>query len=55
MFRLLAGMCGAETETLAVAREFSYFTGTSNGSETFCTLLLYNFLFHPNFSEFLEY
>ena len=24
MIRLLVGMCGAETETLAVAREFSF-------------------------------
>ena len=41
MIRLLVGMCGAETETLAVAREFSFFTRTSNVSETFCTVLLY--------------
>ena len=35
MFRLLVGLCGAETETLAVVRNFTFFTGTSNGSETF--------------------
>ena len=26
--RLLAGMCGAKTETLAVARDFTFFTRT---------------------------
>ena len=41
MIRLLVGMCGAETETLAVAHEFSNFTGTSKGSKTFCIVLLY--------------
>ena len=30
-----------KTETLAVVHEFIFFTGRSNGSETFCTLLLY--------------
>ena len=37
-------MCRTKTETLAVARDFTFFTGKSNGSETFCTLLLYKFL-----------
>ena len=37
-------MCRRKTETLAVARDFTFFTGKSNGSETFCTLLLYKFL-----------
>ena len=45
-------MCSTKTETLAVAREFTFFTGKSNGSETFCKLLLYKFL---NFSVFLEF
>ena len=44
-------MCRTKTETLAVVHEFIFFTGRSNGSETFFTLLLYNFfkfsyLFH---------
>ena len=44
-------MCRTKTETLAVARDFKFFTGRSNGSETFCTLLLYklfkfSYLFH---------
>ena len=34
-------MCRTKTETLAVARDFTFFTGKSNGSEPFCTLLLY--------------
>ena len=34
-------MCRTKTETLAVARDFTIFTGKSNGSKTFCTLLLY--------------
>ena len=45
MIRLLVSMCGAETETLAVAREFSFFTGMSKASETFCTVFLYNFFY----------
>jgi hypothetical protein len=32
---LLVGMCGAETETLAVVRDFTFFTGTSKAYETF--------------------
>ena len=34
-------MCRTKTETLAVARDFTFFTGRSNGSETFCKLILY--------------
>ena len=34
-------MCRTKTETLAVVRDFTFFTGKSNGSQTFCTLLLY--------------
>ena len=30
-------------ETLAVVRDFTFFTGTSNGSETFCTVFIYKF------------
>ena len=49
-------MCRTKTETLAVACDFTFFTGKSNGSKTFCTLLLYKFfkfsnLFH-NFWSF---
>ena len=47
MIRLLVGMCGAGTETLAVAREFSFFTGTSNGSET--SVFLYKCFIFPIF------
>ena len=36
-------MYSTKTETLAVARDFTFFTGKSNGSETFCTLLMYKF------------
>ena len=44
----LFALCRTKTETLAVARDFNFFTGRSNGSETFCTLLLYKLsnLFH---------
>ena len=41
-------MCRTKTETLAVARDFTFFTGRSNGSETFCTLLLYKFFKFSN-------
>ena len=34
-------MCRTKTETLAVVHDFTFFTGKSNGPETFCTLLGY--------------
>ena len=36
-------LCSTKTETLSVAREFTFFTGKSNGYETFCTLIMYKF------------
>ena len=49
-------LCSTKTETLAVAREFTFFTGKSNGSETFCTLLLYKFFkFSYLFHNFRSY
>ena len=38
-----------KTETLAVVRDFTFFTGMSNGSETFCNVFLYKFFIFPNF------
>ena len=32
-----------------------FFTGTSNGSETFCTVFLYKFFIFSNFGRILEY
>ena len=32
-------------------RDFNFFTGTSNGSETFCTVFLYKFFIFPNFGR----
>ena len=48
MSRLLVGICGAKIETLAVVRDFTFFTGTSNGYETFCNVFLYEFFIFPN-------
>ena len=49
-------MCSTKTETLAVVREFRFFTGKSNGSETFCTLLLYKLFKLSNlFHNFWSY
>ena len=48
MIRLLVGMRGVETETLAVGRDFTFFTGKSNGSETFCTVFPYKFFTFTN-------
>ena len=49
-------MCSTKTETLAVVREFTFFTGKSNGSETFCTLLLYKLFKLSNlFHNFWSY
>ena len=41
MIRLLVGMSGAKTETLAVVRDFTFLTGTSKVSKTFWTVFLY--------------
>ena len=46
-------MCKTKTETLAVVHEFTFLTGKSNGYETFCTLLMYNFLNCHSFLEFV--
>ena len=49
-------MCRTKTETLSVVHEFTFFTGESNGSETFCTLLLYKFFKFSNlFHNFRSY
>ena len=45
-------MCSTKTETLAIAREFTFFAGKSNLSETFCTLLLCKNFKFPNFLGF---
>ena len=50
----LFGVCCAKTETFAVVFEFPYFTGTCKNSEIFTQYFYANFLFFPNFSEFLE-
>ena len=41
-------MCRTKTETLAVVHEFSIFTGTSNGSDSFCTVFLCKFFYRSN-------
>ena len=51
---MLVGLCGAESETLAVVRDFTFFTGTSNGSETFCTVFLYKLFIFPNFGRIVK-
>ena len=37
------------TETLAVVRDFSLFTGTSHGSDSFYSVFLYKIFIFPNF------
>ena len=54
MIRLLVGMRGAKTETLAVVLDFTLFIGKSKVSEIFTQYFYANFLFCPNFSELLE-
>ena len=49
---LLDGLYGAGT--LAVVRDFKFFTGTSNGSETFCTVFLYKVFIFPNFGRIFQ-
>ena len=48
MIRLLVYYVQNKTETLAVVGEFTFFTGKSNGSETFCTLFMYKFFKFSN-------
>ena len=55
MFRLLVGMCGAVTETLAVVRDFTFLAGTPNGSDSFCTVFLYKLFIFLIFAEFFKY
>ena len=55
MIRLFVGMCGAETETLAVVREFTFFYSTSNGSDYFCTVFLYIFFIFLILAECFKY
>ena len=38
-------------ETLAVVHDFTFLTGTSIGSDSFCTVLLYNLFIFPNFGR----
>ena len=51
MIRVLVYYVQCKTETLAVAREFTFFTGTSNGSESCCTVFMYKFFMFPNFGR----
>ena len=52
----LCTMCRIKTETLAVARDFTFFTGKSSGSETFWKLLMYKFFKFSNlFHNFWSY
>ena len=54
MFTLLVGMCGAETETLAVVRDFTFLTETSNSSDSFCNVFLYKVFSFPNFGRIFQ-
>ena len=47
----LFGLGSAKTETLAVVRDFTFLTGRSNGSETFCTLFIYKIFIFTNFGR----
>ena len=44
-----------KTETLAVVHNFTFFTGTSNGSKTFLHCISIQIVYFSYFSEFLEY
>ena len=43
-----------KTETLAVVRDFTFLAGTSNGSDSFRTILMYNFFIFPNCGRIFE-
>ena len=36
-------------------RDFTFFTGTSNGSDSFCTVFLYKLFIFPNFGRIFKY
>ena len=40
-----------KTETLAVVHDFIFLTGTSIGSDSFCTVLVYNLFIFTNFGR----
>ena len=50
----LFGVCCEKTEKNSVVFEFLYFTGTCKNSEIFTRYCYENWLFFPNFSEYLE-
>ena len=53
MIKLLVGLCGAKTETLAVVRDFTFFTGTPKGS-FFLQSLAIQIVDFPNFYRIVE-
>ena len=48
------GCLRCRTETLAVVRDFTFLAGTSNGSETFCTIFIYKFFIFTNFCRIFK-
>ena len=42
-------VCAVQNKNFGCSAQFYIFTGTSNGSETFCTVFIYNFFIFYNF------
>ena len=51
----LFGVCGANTETFSVVREFTFFTGTCKNSEILHGTAMLSFYFFLIFKNFLSY
>ena len=48
---MLVGLYGAGQKLLAVVHDFTFLTRTSIGSDSFCTVLMYNLFSFPNFGR----
>ena len=48
---MLVGLCGAGQKLWLQCVILHFFTGTSNGSDSFCTVFLYKLFIFPNFGR----
>ena len=44
-------VCVVQDRNFGCSARFTFFTGTSNGSDSFCTVLMYNLFIFPNFGR----
>ena len=48
-------VCAVQNRNFGCSARFYIFTGTTNGSETFCTVFLYKFFIFPMFGRIFKY